>query len=115
MGLSDWQAFGRGHWARDVAYTLGTALPVETRRARENDLLRYYLERLAHHGGPTIPFDEAFRHYRAQVLGALAYWTLTYRPTAAMPDMQPAETTEVFIHRLGTAADDLDALAAVEA
>jgi hypothetical protein len=115
MGLSDWQAFGRGHWARDVAYALGTALPVEMRRAKEEDLLRYYLDRLAAHGGPSIPYDTAFRHYRAQFLGALAFWTLTYRPTASMPDMQPVETTEVFIHRLGHAVDDLDALAAVEA
>ncbi|MEA1015263.1 hypothetical protein [Sphingosinicella sp. LY1275] len=115
MGLSDWQAFGRGHWARDVAYTLGTALPVEARRAQEQDLLHYYLDRLAAHGGPTLDYAEAFRHYRAQVLGALAYWTLTYRPSGSMPDMQPVETTEVFVHRLATAADDLESLSAVDA
>ncbi len=114
MGLSDWQAFGRGHWARDVAYTLGTALPVEARRAQEEELLRFYLDRLAAHGGPRLGYDEAFRHYRAQMLGALAFWTLTYRPTASMPDMQPVATTEVFVHRLGHAVDDLDSLAAVD-
>lgn len=114
MGLSDWQAFGRSHWARDVAYTLATALPVEDRRVVEQDLLRYYLDCLVAARGPKIPYRDAFRQYRAQMLGALAFWTLTYRPTAAMPQMQPIETTEIFIHRLGHAVDDLDSLAATE-
>lgn len=110
MGLSDWQCCGRAHWGRDLAYTLGTALTVENRRKWERDMVVYYLDELAAHGGPRVDFETAFGYYRRQFLGALAYWTITLCPSPGIPDMQPRDITLEFIHRLTTAMDDLDTL-----
>jgi hypothetical protein len=110
MGLGDWQVVSRGHWARDVAYAVSTALTVEDRRAMEQDLLRFYLDAMAAQGGPRIAFDEAWTAYRAQLLSALAWWTMTLTPSEAMPDMQPLGTTNVFLSRIAVAMDDLDSI-----
>lgn len=110
MGLSDWQVVSRGNWARDVAYAVATALTVEDRRAMERDLLRFYLDALHAKGGPRLAFDDAWTAYRAQLLSALAWWTMTLTPSAAMPDMQPLGTTNVFLSRLAIAMDDLDSI-----
>jgi len=110
MGLGDWQVVSRGHWARDVAYAVSTALTIEDRRAMERELLRYYLDALHARGGPALAFDAAWTAYRAQLLSALAWWTMTLTPSSAMPDMQPVGTTNVFLNRIGTAMDDLDSI-----
>jgi hypothetical protein len=110
MGLGDWQVSCRGHWSRDLAYTIATALEPEQRRLMERDLIAYYLDRLHASGGPKVAFDEAWDHYREQMLSALAWWTMTLTPAADMPDMQPYDTTREFIHRLAVAIDDLDSL-----
>jgi len=110
LGLGDWQCSGRGHWARDVAYTVATSLPTAERRALEPELLRFYLERLQASGGPRVEFGAAFRDYREQLLSALAWWTMTLTPGRDMPDMQPVDTTLAFIGRIANAIDDLDSL-----
>jgi hypothetical protein len=110
IGISDWQSSGRGHWARDVAYAVSTALPTEDRRAMERELLYFYLDRLQFAGGPKLSFPDAWRHYREQLLSALAWWTVTLTPSRDMPDMQPRDTTLTFIKRIATAIDDLDSL-----
>ena len=110
MGLSDWQCLGRGHWSRDIAYTIGTALTPEDRRAWEQDLLRFYLDRLHAAGGPAVGFDEAWRHYRQQMVTALTWWTITLNPAPGMPDMQPRDITLEFVRRLSTAMDDIGTL-----
>lgn len=110
MGLGDWQVSCRGHWSRDLAYTIGTALTPEQRREMERDLIVYYLDRLHAAGGPKVSFDEAWDHYREQMLSALAWWTMTLTPAGDMPDMQPYDTTVEFIRRLVVAIDDLDSL-----
>lgn len=106
MGLSDWQCVTRGHWARDVCYALGSALSVEDRRAWERDLLAYYLGALQAEGGPAVSFDEAWRHYRQQLVTALVWWTMTLTPGDDLPDMQPRDITLEMIRRLAVAADD---------
>lgn len=112
MGLSDWQCCARGHWSRDVAYTLATSLSIENRRAWETELMRYYLEKLSDEGVAAISLDDAMRFYRQQLLTALASWTATYASsTRAL--VQPAETCVEFIRRIACAMDDLDALSAV--
>jgi Phosphotransferase enzyme family len=110
MGLSDWQCASRGHWGRDVAYAMTTALTVEDRRAWDNELLRFYIDRLHASGGPRVGIDEAFSHYRQQMLSALAWWTITLTPAAGMPDMQPRDLTLEFIRRISTAMDDVNSL-----
>jgi thiamine kinase-like enzyme len=110
LGLGDWQVSCRGHWSRDLAYTIGAALQPDQRRAMERDLIAYYLDRLHAAGGPKVAFAEAWDHYREQMLSALAWWTMTLTPAKDMPDMQPFDTTREFIHRLAVAIDDLDSL-----
>ena len=112
MGLGDWQCSGRGHWARDVAYTISTSLPRSDRRAWERELLRFYLDELRTAGGPRIGFDQAWRDYREQLLSALAWWTMTLTPGRDMPVMQPRHTSLAFIGRIADAIDDLDSIAA---
>lgn len=106
MGLSDWQCVSRGHWSRDVCYAIGSALSTEDRRAWEKDLLALYLEEMARAGGPLVSFDEAWTHYRQQLVTALVWWTMTLTPGDDLPDMQPRDITLEMIRRLSVAADD---------
>ncbi len=110
MGLNDWQCVCRGHWGRDVAYCISTALEPDDRRAWEEDLLRLYLDELAQHGVPAISYAEAFTHYRQQLFGALLWWTGTLGQPPNAPEMQPRDSCVQFIGRMATAIDDLDAL-----
>jgi hypothetical protein len=110
MGLSDWQCCGRGHWGRDVAYTIATALTVEDRREWERELVAYYVEKLTEAGVKGVTFEEAWLHYRKQLLSALTWWTITLRPAEGMPDMQPLDITLEFIRRISTAMDDVGTL-----
>ena len=110
MGLSDWQCVSRGHWSRDVCYAISSALTVENRRAWEKDLLRLYLDRLHAAGGPKVTFDEAWLHYRQQLMTALTWWTITLAPTEDIPDMQPRDITLEMVRRIGTAVDDCGSL-----
>lgn len=103
MGLSDWQCANAGHWSRDLAYTLATALSVEDREAWDRELIAYYLDELARHGGPKVAFDEAWQHYREQLWTALAWWLVTLCPPEGIPDMQPRDTTVAFLRRIGAA------------
>lgn len=112
MGLGDWQCCGRGHWGRDLAYTLASALAIEDRRAWEQDLLAFYVDALAAAGGPVVSVDQARGNYRRQLPAALAWWTYTLAPPEGMPDMQPRPATLGFIKRIATAMDDLDSLGA---
>lgn len=108
MGLGDWQCVSRGHWARDICYAIGSALKTEDRRAWEKDLIKLYLEEMEREGGPHISFDEAWLHYRQQLVTALVWWTMTLTPGEDLPDMQPKDITLEMIRRLAVATDDCD-------
>jgi hypothetical protein len=110
MGLSDWQNACRGHWGRDVAYTLCTSMSVEQRRTLAQPLLRFYLETLHEAGGPAVAFDEGWNCIKRELLPALAWWTVTLTPSPEMPDMQPKESTFEMIRRLTHAIDEMEAL-----
>lgn len=110
MGLSDWQVICRGHWSRDVAYAISTALTIEDRRKWERQLIEYYLERLRAAGGPAVSIAQAWLNYRQQMMTVLAFWTVTLTPAAEMPDMQPRDTTLEFLARITHAVDDLESL-----
>jgi hypothetical protein len=113
MGLCDWQCPSRGHWSRDAAYALSSALEPEDRRAWERELVARYLERLAEHGAPRLPFDRAFTWYRQQLLHAFSMWTITLRHSPLLPSMQSEAMTLAMMERIATAIDDLDALDSV--
>ncbi|MFT4052938.1 MAG: phosphotransferase, partial [Novosphingobium sp.] len=106
MGLGDWQCANVGHWGRDLAYAIATALTVEDRRKWDRELVLYYLEELARNGGPKVAFEEAWEHYRQQLWTALSWWLVTLCPPDALPDMQPRDTTIGFLKRIGSAMED---------
>lgn len=110
MGLCDWQCISRGHWARDLAYTLSTALTVDDRRTWEEGLLRRYAAAMSARTGRDFTYDEVFDAYRRQVPAALLMWTTTLVPAPTMPDMQPIEMSRAMVTRLSHAMDDLDSL-----
>jgi thiamine kinase-like enzyme len=110
MGLSDWQVASTGHWSRDLAYAISSALTVEQRRMWEADLIKNYLERLAQCGADIPSFAEAWTFYRQQLPAALAFWTVTLTPAPTQPEMQPRATTLEFIKRIAHAMDDVDSL-----
>ncbi|MFM2100338.1 MAG: hypothetical protein RLZZ366_1877 [Pseudomonadota bacterium] len=110
IGLGDWGVTHRGHWSRDLAYMLTTALTIADRRAWEGDLIAYYLDRLVSEGGPRVTMDDAMRAYRLSLPSAFAFWTLTLKPDPAFPNMQPAATAMVFIERIGQAMADHEAI-----
>ena len=113
MGLCDWQCPSRGHWARDFAYAISAGLLPENRRSWERDLMTRYLDRLAEHGGPRIPFERGFDWYRQQVLHAFPMWTITLCHSRLLPSMQTEATTLEMIRRIAIAMDDLEVLDSV--
>ena len=110
MGLSDWETASRGHWSRDVAHAISTALAVEDRRAWEGELLRFYIDRMRAAGGPAVSFDEAWTHYRQQLMSALIWWTVTLAGELDSPEMQPGNGTVECVRRIAIAVDDVGSL-----
>jgi aminoglycoside phosphotransferase (APT) family kinase protein len=105
-GLIDWQLVQRGHWALDVAYHIGAALAISDRERSERDLLRHYLDRLAHHGGRPPSYDAAWDDYRASFAYGYFLWGITQR-------VQP-EIIREFVTRLGTAVATHESFALLE-
>jgi len=95
----------RGPWYLDVGYHIASALPVEVRRKSERDLVRHYLERLSAGGVEPPSEDEAMTVIPRGILHGFFLWGITMK-------VEPAITTEL-LTRLGTAAADHDAFAAV--
>ncbi|KAF4462142.1 aminoglycoside phosphotransferase [Fusarium albosuccineum] len=114
MGLTDWQTMARGHWSRDLAYVLGTAVASDKRRLWEREMVELYVSEFEKHGGPKITVDEAWLELRRQSPGALAYWTLTLTPSEIMPDMQTEATSLDFIGRICALMDDHEVLDAFD-
>ena len=114
LGLTDWQLTTIGHWSRDFVFATVTALTVEQRRQWHADLLKLYIEEMRIRGVRGLEFDDALLNVRQQLFTALAFWTITLRPTDDMPDMQPERSTYEFLRRMLTAIDDYDALDAFE-
>ncbi|AMK19949.1 hypothetical protein K663_17941 [Sphingobium sp. MI1205] len=110
MGINDWQCATRGHWGRDLAYTLSTAMPIEVRREQGEAFTRHYLDQLSRNGGPDVSYEEALEHIRHELLPALAWWTVTMYPGDDLPDMQPMDHTLEMIKRITAAISDYRSL-----
>jgi hypothetical protein len=103
----DWQLVQRGPWYLDVGYHIASALTVEDRRRTEADLLRHYLDRLRSGGVEAPSWDDARLGVRRGIVHGFYLWGITQKVAPAV--------TRVLQHRLGTAAADHDAFAAVAA
>jgi hypothetical protein len=62
----DDEQLGRGTFARDIAYVLGTAPTVAERRQWEKGLVQLYLSELAKAGGPKIAEEKAWKEIAIQ-------------------------------------------------
>jgi hypothetical protein len=112
MAFSDWQVCMRGGWGFDYAYAVSTALTVEDRRAWEDELLAFYLERLARAGGQAPEFAVAKRIYTQCLMYPLHTWTTVIGRSAVQPLMQEEDVCRLIIERVSHAIDDLGAIRA---
>jgi hypothetical protein len=103
--LTDWQLVQHGHWSIDVGYHIASALEPDERAGAERDLLAHYLDQLRSDGVDAPTFDEAWLEYRRGVAYGFYLWAITL---FVQPDI-----IEALLHRLGTAAHDLDTYAAI--
>ncbi len=104
-GVLDWQLMRIGNWGNDVGYTLMTALDVEERRKGEEALLRLYLDELRGLGVEPPAWDDAWTHYRKQMVWGIIAWLVT--PTS----MYSEPLLDALITRCVAATDDLDTFA----
>lgn len=105
-GLVDWQLVQYGHWSLDVAYHIASALDPGVRGAVERDLLGHYLDRLASGGARPPSFDAAWDDYRRAVLYGFFLWGITL--------FVAQDIIGVLLHRLGTAASELESYRALQ-
>jgi hypothetical protein len=64
----DWQTLSLALPARDLAYLLGTSLPVEDRWSCEHDLVAAYHQALVDHGVSSYALEECWEDYRYAML-----------------------------------------------
>ena len=102
----DWATICLQPWAADVAYFLVGSLTVEDRRHHEVELLRGYLDALARHGGPALPFQAAWTLYRQSQLHGIIWATLP-------ETMQARAGVLAMTQRFASAIEDHDTLAAL--
>ena len=103
LAFTDWQLIQRGHWALDVAYHIGSVLPIELAEQSERELLHHYLEALAGHGGEVVDKAVAWDEYRRAMVYGYFQWAITQR-------VHPPITHQAF-RRLGAAVTRLDSYA----
>lgn len=105
-GLLDWQLTARGSWVHDISYLIITALSVAQRRDKQKELIRYYLQRLAHYGVAQAPTEEeAWREYRLAATWCLYIGWLTTPKTH-----YGWEITACNVIRLSAAVADLGSI-----
>ncbi|BBX03034.1 phosphotransferase [Mycolicibacterium moriokaense] len=105
----DWQVVAKGRGAYDVGYFLSQSLPVETRRACEEDLLDRYAERLAEHG-IDYPRPQLRRDYRLTTAWCFIYPVLASGQIGIVNDRH-LQLMRTMFKGAATAIEDLDALA----
>lgn len=90
----------RGPSLVDVGYHIASALSIDDRRRHEFDLVRHYVERLAHSGGAIANAKSMQHELCLGIVHGFYLWGITLKVEPAM--------TAVLLRRLGTAADDHD-------
>lgn len=105
----DWQMIHIGSAFHDVAYFVGGALDVETRRAKELDVLEHYLRTLERLGGPSLSVDDedVLTEYKKSFLAGIG-------PIMCPFEMQPREWVFPMAERYAAALDDHKVLELVE-
>jgi len=99
-GLLDWQLAHINSWAIDVGYHVNCVHDIETRREREDMLLRVYLDKLGEAGVEPPSWEEAKDEYAKHLVYGYFLWSLA----AKTPRIDILEHAP----RLGTAVADHD-------
>jgi hypothetical protein len=107
MVAVDWQLVASGHGMLDVAYLIGTQMPIEQRRATERELLALYREELLARGVDPGSFEDVLALYRLYLLRLAAYVIIA---VSMMNDPDPIapELARNGVARAAAAADDHD-------
>jgi aminoglycoside phosphotransferase (APT) family kinase protein len=108
ISFVDWQSVGLMPSVKDVAYFLGSALPVAERRAHERDLIAHYVQSLEACGGPRLAITDVWEDYRRQMLQGIVWVVVTDK-------MQTNEAIAALNERYLTAMADLGTLEALGA
>ena len=104
-GLYDWSPMV-GRWGDDLNYAIVGSLDIDDRREHEQPILRHYLHHLVLHGGPVIPWDDAWLSWRRQTIHGFMYMLCS-------PRQQPEDLITVQTLRFGWNAIDNDMLGAL--
>jgi hypothetical protein len=106
--LCDWQVLGRGSPAFDVAYLIGSALPIAERRTGERVLLSHYLRALAAAGVADAPSaEQMYQLYRTHMGYGLYAWLTN------LEAFQDGDVIDEVLGRFATAVLDLDTAGAL--
>ncbi len=109
-GFLDWAVIARAPGLRDVAYVLCNSVPIDIRRAQEQDLVARYCERLGEHG-IDLDFDTAWELYR---VFAVYSWVSATCTLGMGSKWQPERIGLAGTTRATVAAVDLDVLGLLE-
>lgn len=111
LAVVDWQTIGMGPGMSDVAYFMGTSLPVEARRQNEAALIRHYHQCLVAGGVAQYDFDDCWRDYRRNA--AQAVFTVIHASVRAARSDRGDEMWRLWAQRSAAHAEDLDCFAAL--
>jgi hypothetical protein len=106
MGLCDWQGLTRGHWSRDLAYSVSTLMTPEQRREWYDEVVDHYLHLLGPAAG-GVRRPEADVLVRRHLPNALLMWTATLVHPDWVPNMQPDAMSVDMIRRITAAMSDM--------
>lgn len=109
----DWQTTAVGPPGRDLAYFVGTSLPVDERRRHEHDLVDTYHRALLDHDVAGYSLDDCLADYRVGMLHAPLI-ILLGRLAAGVTERGDA-MFRVMWRRSAAAIEDLDTIASVRA
>ena len=107
FAVIDWQGCGLGSGLYDVAYFSGISVNTEDRRRIEQDTLREYHAIVCGMGAKNFTFEDRWRNYRQNMLGALVVCVLgAGGGKAVTPEMR--NTIHASLDRISAAIDDLE-------
>ena len=98
----DWQTIRYGRPMFDVAYFLGSALPISQRRAAERSLLSSYRERLCAQTDGVPSLEELWFDYRRNMMYGFFAWLTN------LDVYQPERINVATLERFATAVVDLE-------
>jgi aminoglycoside phosphotransferase (APT) family kinase protein len=110
IAIVDFQLTARATGIVDVAYLVSQGLTTSGRGARDEQLVREYLELLADRGGGDYGFEEAWRHYRLAVAFFLVFPVVAIRGWELLPE-RSRELCLRLIERSIATIEEIDALA----